>query len=52
VAEHHVAASERHAAAVAAAQADKGMRGAVKKARKALTGQQGKGRGRGPKAKS
>jgi large subunit ribosomal protein L22 len=50
VAEHHTAASERHAATVAAAAAEKGVRGAVKKARKALTGQQG--RGRGPKAKS
>jgi large subunit ribosomal protein L22 len=52
VAEHHAAASERHAAAVAAAQSEKGMRGAVKKARKALTGQQGRGRGPKPKAKS
>jgi large subunit ribosomal protein L22 len=50
VAEHHVAASERHAAAVAEAQAEKGVRGAVKKARKALTGQ-GKGKGRAPKSK-
>jgi len=38
VAEHHVAASQRHAAAVAEAAADKGVRGAVKKARKALGG--------------
>jgi large subunit ribosomal protein L22 len=53
VAEHHVAASERHAAAAAAAEAEKGMRGAVKKARKALSGQQGKGKskGRAPKPK-
>ena len=42
VAEHHVAASDRAAAAAAEAQADKGVRGAVKRARKALTGQQGK----------
>jgi large subunit ribosomal protein L22 len=49
VAEHHVAASQRHAQAVAAVESEKGVRGAVKKARKALTGQQG--RGRGPKAK-
>ena len=39
VAEHHVAAAERAAAAAAAAVADKGLRGAVKKARKALAGQ-------------
>jgi large subunit ribosomal protein L22 len=51
VAEHHVAASQRHAEAVATAQAEKGVRGAVKKARKALTGQ-GKGRGAKPKSKS
>ena len=42
VAEHHVAATDRVAAAAAEAQADKGVRGAVKRARKALTGQQGK----------
>lgn len=52
VAEHHVAASERHAAAAAAVQAEKGVRGAVKKARKALSGQQGRGKGRAPKPKS
>jgi large subunit ribosomal protein L22 len=52
VAEHHVAASERHAAAVAAVESEKGVRGAVKKARKAIAGQQGKGRGSKPKAKS
>jgi large subunit ribosomal protein L22 len=51
VAEHHVAASERHAAA-AEAESEKGVRGAVKKARKAITGQQGKGKGRAPKPKS
>jgi len=38
VAEHHRAAAERTAAAEAAAASEKGMRGAVKKARKALTG--------------
>jgi large subunit ribosomal protein L22 len=52
VAEHHVAAHERHTAAVKAAESDKGVRGAVKKARKALTGEQGKGRGSKPKAKA
>src|ERR1700758_5437549 len=39
VAEHHVAAAERTAAAQAAAASEKGVRGAVKKARKALGGQ-------------
>jgi large subunit ribosomal protein L22 len=48
VAEHHMAASDRHAAAVAAAASEKGVRGAMKKARKALTGQQ---KSRKPKAK-
>ncbi|HYB60598.1 MAG TPA: 50S ribosomal protein L22 [Methylomirabilota bacterium] len=38
VAEHHVAAKERVAAAVAEAESEKGVRGAVKKARKALVG--------------
>jgi len=38
VAEHHVAAKERIAAAAAEAEADKGVRGAVKKARKAIVG--------------
>ena len=52
VAEHHTAASERHAAAAEEAQKDKGVRGAVKKARKALTGQQQKGQRRSPKPKS
>jgi len=52
VAEHHAAASERHAASVRAEQADKGVRGAVKKARKALTGEQRKGRAPKPKGKS
>ncbi len=50
VAEHHVAASERHAAAVAEAASEKGVRGAVKKARKALTGR-AKQQPRKPKAK-
>jgi len=50
VAEHHVAASERHAAAVAEAASEKGVRGAVKKARKALTGRT-KQQPRKPKAK-
>jgi hypothetical protein len=44
-----MAASDRHAAAAAAAASEKGVRGAVKKARKALTGQQS--RQRKPKAK-
>ena len=40
VAEHHAAAAQRAAAAAAAeAAADKGLRGAVKKARKAITAQ-------------
>ena len=43
VAEHHMAAAERAAAAAAAAASEKGVRGAVKKARKALTGQQSAG---------
>src|ERR1700747_1270838 len=38
VAEHHRAAAERTAAAEAAAASEKGVRGAVKKARKALGG--------------
>ncbi|MGO9642047.1 MAG: 50S ribosomal protein L22 [Candidatus Acidiferrales bacterium] len=38
VAEHHVAAKERVAAAAAEAEAEKGVRGAVKKARKAIVG--------------
>ncbi len=38
VAEHHVAAQERVAAAAAEAEAHKGVKGAVKKARKALAG--------------
>src|SRR6266581_2860782 len=39
-AEHHVAAKERVAAAAAEAESHKGMRGAVRKARKALAGKQ------------
>jgi len=50
VAEHHVAASERHAAAAAEAASEKGVRGAVKKARKALSGRPAK-QPRKPKAK-
>jgi large subunit ribosomal protein L22 len=42
VAEHHVAAQERVAAAAAEAESHKGVAGAVKKARKALAGQQKK----------
>jgi large subunit ribosomal protein L22 len=41
VAEHHRAAAERTAAAEAAAASEKGVRGAVKKARKALAGSKG-----------
>jgi large subunit ribosomal protein L22 len=44
VAEHHMAASGRVAAAAAAAASEKGVRGAVKKARRALAGQQNKAR--------
>jgi large subunit ribosomal protein L22 len=39
VAEHHVAAQQRVAAAAAEEQSQKGVSGAVKKARKALAGQ-------------
>lgn len=38
VAEHHVAAAERHATNVAEAQANKGVRGTARRVRKALTG--------------
>jgi len=38
VAEHHRAAEQRAAAAAAEAESQKGVRGAVKKARQALTG--------------
>src|SRR6202166_2924545 len=52
VAEHHSAAAERAAAAVAEAASAKGVRGAVKKARKALINPKGpKGPARRPKAK-
>jgi large subunit ribosomal protein L22 len=52
VAEHHTAAAERAAAAVAEAASEKGVRGAVKKARKALSNPKGpKGPARKPKAK-
>jgi large subunit ribosomal protein L22 len=42
VAEHHRAAADRVAAAAAEAQASKGVKGAVRKARKALEQQRGK----------
>jgi large subunit ribosomal protein L22 len=38
VAEHHIAAADRAAAAAAEAEASKGVKGAVRKARKALAG--------------
>src|ERR1700746_1768037 len=40
VAEHHVAAAERHAANIAEAEAQKGVRGTARRVRKALTGKQ------------
>jgi large subunit ribosomal protein L22 len=40
VAEHHVAAAERHAANIAEAEANKGVRGTARRVRKALTGKQ------------
>src|ERR1700747_2198060 len=40
VAEHHVAAAERHASNVAEAEANKGVRGTARRVRKALTGKQ------------
>jgi len=40
VAEHHVAAQERHATNVAEAEANKGVRGTARRVRKALTGKQ------------
>ena len=50
VAEHHMAAAERTAAAAAAAAAEsKGVRGAVKKARRVLAGRQQSGRKPKPK---
>jgi large subunit ribosomal protein L22 len=50
VAEHHIAAAERTAAAAAVAASEKGVRGAVKKARKAL-GKGSKTAERKPKGK-
>jgi len=44
VAEHHVAARERAAAAAAEAESHKGVRGAMKKARKALAGKKPAGK--------
>ena len=41
VAEHHVAAAERHAVNVAEAEANKGARGTMRRVRKALTGKSG-----------
>ena len=40
VAEHHVAAAERHASNVAEVEANKGVRGTARRVRKALTGKQ------------
>ena len=40
VAEHHIAAAERHASNVAEAEANKGVRGTARRVRKALTGKQ------------
>ena len=44
VAEHHVAAAERHAANVAEAESNKGVRGTARRVRKALTGKQASGK--------
>jgi large subunit ribosomal protein L22 len=44
VAEHHVAAAERHAANVAEAESNKGVRGTARRVRKALTGKQTTGK--------
>jgi len=44
VAEHQVAAAERHATNVAEAEANKGMRGTARRVRKALTGKQSPGK--------
>ena len=46
VAEHAVGVEQRAAAAAADQESNKGIRGAVRKARQAVTGQQGKGRRR------
>ena len=40
VQEHHVAAAERHAANIAEAESQKGVRGTARRVRKALTGKQ------------
>src|SRR5215475_4387106 len=44
VAEHHVAAAERHAANVAEEESNKGVRGTARRVRKALTGKQTAGK--------
>ena len=44
VAEHHVAAAARHAANVAEAESNKGVRGTARRVRKALTGKQTSGK--------
>jgi len=44
VAEHHVAAAERHAANVAEAESNKGVRSTARRVRKALTGKQTSGK--------
>jgi len=44
VAEHHVAAAERHAANVAEQESIKGVRGTARRVRKALTGKQAPGK--------
>jgi len=49
VAEHHVAAAERHASNVAEAEANKGARGTMRRVRKALTGKQQAGGKKGKK---
>ena len=49
VAEHHVAASERAAATKAAREAEKGVKGAVRKARKALVGKKLPAKSKKPK---
>jgi large subunit ribosomal protein L22 len=49
VAEHHVAAQERVAAEAAEAQSHKGVRGAVRKARKALVAKKAPGKTKKPK---
>jgi len=46
VAEHHVAARERVAAAAAEAEAQKGVRGKLRQARKALVGKPARGKGK------